>query len=155
MRHFSISTPLGTPPFEAQCLCSVVGDRAATIATRPPPLRRKTEPRSLRASGFGAEPRHHRGITQEVGHKQSQRAPKPFTWEALIHEALFVALRARSRIGKSSPRGCTHCRRRVRSDQGCAPPTCPSCLAGAGTRGSPKWSRNVVPSYSRRNNPRA
>jgi len=26
--------------FEAQCLCSVVGDRAATIATRPLPLRR-------------------------------------------------------------------------------------------------------------------
>src|SRR2546430_2443743 len=48
--------------FEAQCLCSVVGDRAATIATRPPPLRRKTEPRSLRASSFGAEPRLHPGI---------------------------------------------------------------------------------------------
>src|SRR5262245_38756975 len=31
---------------------------------------------------------------------------------------------------------------------------CPSSLTGAGTRGSPKWSRNVVPSYSRRNNPR-
>jgi fermentation-respiration switch protein FrsA (DUF1100 family) len=29
------------------------------------------------------------------------------------------------------------------------------CLAGAGTRGSPKWSRSVVPSYSRRNKPRA
>jgi len=43
------------------------------------PLRRKTEPRSLRASGFGAEPRLHPGITQEVGHKKGQRAPKPFT----------------------------------------------------------------------------
>src|SRR5262249_32614719 len=31
---------------------------------------------------------------------------------------------------------------------------CPSGLTGASTRGSPKWSRNVVPSYSRRNNPR-
>src|SRR5262245_15824562 len=31
---------------------------------------------------------------------------------------------------------------------------CPPGLTGASTRGSPKWSRNVVPSYSRRNNPR-
>jgi hypothetical protein len=46
--------------------------------------------------------RFHPGITQEVASNQSQRAPNIFTSEALISEALFVALPLCCRFEKGS-----------------------------------------------------
>ena len=46
--------------------------------------------------------RLHPGITQEVAPNESQRGPKPITSEAIIYEALFVALWLQSRFEKGS-----------------------------------------------------
>jgi hypothetical protein len=46
--------------------------------------------------------RLHPGITQEVAPNESQRGPKATTTEALIQEALFVALWLQSRFEKGS-----------------------------------------------------
>ena len=50
---------------------------------------------TLGSEPVGAKNDHpvHPGITQEVAPNESQSAPKPLTSEALIYEALFVALR--------------------------------------------------------------
>jgi len=39
----------------------------------------------------GRPPRLHAGTTQEVAHNERQRESKSLTWEALLHDALFLA----------------------------------------------------------------
>ena len=63
-------------------------------------------------------------------------------------------VRRTRRTGARMAFGCLQSRQVVRAPRSPAQGRAP-CLAGAGTRDSPKWSRSIVPSYSRRNNPRA